>query len=442
MEKSVKSRLIRGLSANGSGRLITAFIQLISVPLFLYVWGVELYGEWLLLSAIPAYFAISDLGFANVGGNEMVMSEASGDRRRTITIFQSVWAFVCMVCALVFLVLVFLIFFQLHAFFDFNIIKGSAFSAVIMLLTLSVLVSLQTGLLMQGYRAAEKYARGEWLQNLVKLLEFAALAAGLLIGCDAVALALIILGSQTMGFLMIRLDLKRSVPWLRYGFINVSIPLIRRLLKPSLMFMGFPFGHAIWQQGTLMVVASVLGPSAVVPFSAVRTITNVMQQGTGVINAAFWPELSRAIGKQDMALASELYRVVMKATFWSASIFGLVLAAAGTDIIALWTLNKVNGDLLFVCLMVGAVWFRCFWSASSVVLLASNAHSKTAGIYVASSFLAVISSFFTASEFGLFGVAIVLIAVELAIATYIFSHTNRFLAVSGWSICRRILSRK
>ena len=76
------------------------------------------------------------------------------------------------------------------------------------------------------------------------------------------------------------------------------------------------------------------------------------------------------------------------------------------------------------------------------MLLASNAHSTTAAVYVVSSFVAVISTSFTAPELGLLGVAIVLIAVEFALATYVFSHTNRFLAVSGWSICRHIFSRK
>jgi O-antigen/teichoic acid export membrane protein len=335
-----------------------------------------------------------------------------------------------------------LIFLGLDSLFDLKLIKGAIFSNVMMLLTVSVIINLQAGLLMQGYRAAEKYARGEWILNSIKLGEFSALAAGLYLGCHAVTAALIIVGGQSLSLFIMRWDLNRKVPWLTYGFEHVSIPVIRRLLKPSLMFMGFPFGHAMWQQGTLMVVANVLGAGAVVPFSAVRTMVHVIQQGTGVINAAFWPELSRAIGKHDMPLSTELYRLAMRATFWAASMSGLVLVFFGSEIVTLWTLNKVNADPLFVWVMVAVVWIRCFWSTSAVVLKSSNAHSVIAVIYVAGSFAAVVSSLFIAAEFGLVGVAVALLTVELVVTKLIFWCTNRFLSVSGWSVCRHMLFKR
>ncbi len=40
--------------------MLTAAIQLVSVPVFLHFWGPKLYGEWLVLSAIPVYLGFTD----------------------------------------------------------------------------------------------------------------------------------------------------------------------------------------------------------------------------------------------------------------------------------------------------------------------------------------------------------------------------------------------
>src|SRR3954454_17866012 len=88
---SVKRRLIAGFGAGTFGRLANVLIQVVGVPIFLLHWGTALYGEWLLLNTIPAYFALSDIGFGSVAGNEMTMLVAAGKKDEALTVFQSVW---------------------------------------------------------------------------------------------------------------------------------------------------------------------------------------------------------------------------------------------------------------------------------------------------------------------------------------------------------------
>ena len=72
----VRSRIVHSLYATGFGQGVNVLIQLAGVPLFLHFWGVERYGEWLILSTIPAYLWMSDFGFASVAANDMTMSVA------------------------------------------------------------------------------------------------------------------------------------------------------------------------------------------------------------------------------------------------------------------------------------------------------------------------------------------------------------------------------
>jgi len=90
-KNNLKTRLLKGIIANGIGQIVTVVIQAVSLPIFLHSWGKELYGEWLILSAIPAYLSLSDIGFSTAATNEMTMKVAQGDRAIALEVFQSIW---------------------------------------------------------------------------------------------------------------------------------------------------------------------------------------------------------------------------------------------------------------------------------------------------------------------------------------------------------------
>jgi len=76
--RGLRDRLVRGLSATALGPVVTALIQLGSVPAPLYAWGAVKYGDWLLLSAIPSYLALSDFCFGDASGSDLsVRGEAN-----------------------------------------------------------------------------------------------------------------------------------------------------------------------------------------------------------------------------------------------------------------------------------------------------------------------------------------------------------------------------
>ena len=66
---STKRRITQGIGANGFGQAVTILTQIASVPILIHAWGMDLYGEWITLSAIPAYLVLSDIGFTSIAGN-------------------------------------------------------------------------------------------------------------------------------------------------------------------------------------------------------------------------------------------------------------------------------------------------------------------------------------------------------------------------------------
>src|ERR1700674_1729072 len=90
----VTQRLRRSFGANAVGPVVAAIVQLGSVPIFLHAWGAAKYGDWLLLSAIPSYLSLSDLGFGDASGSDMCMRVAANDREGALRTFQSSWVLV------------------------------------------------------------------------------------------------------------------------------------------------------------------------------------------------------------------------------------------------------------------------------------------------------------------------------------------------------------
>jgi O-antigen/teichoic acid export membrane protein len=79
LKMSVKQRIAHALAASAFGQSVTIGSQLLLTPLFFRHWGPGLYGEWLILSSVPAYLTMSDLGIGSAAGNEMTMKAGADD---------------------------------------------------------------------------------------------------------------------------------------------------------------------------------------------------------------------------------------------------------------------------------------------------------------------------------------------------------------------------
>lgn len=97
----LRRRLVKGLGANAFGQVVNVAIQLTSVPIFLHFWGADIYGKWLILSSIPGYLSMSDIGFGSAAGNEMTILTARHDYQAASKVFQSAWVFITIVCSVI-----------------------------------------------------------------------------------------------------------------------------------------------------------------------------------------------------------------------------------------------------------------------------------------------------------------------------------------------------
>ena len=377
MSQAVRTRLIKGFAAQGFAQAVNLIIQIGSVPLFIHFWGRILYGEWLLLSTVPSYFALSDLGFANAAGTEMTMRVARGDREGALKVFQSAWLLITSISLLVILTMLGTVYWlPLERWLHISTLAHKEVVTVVSILVFQVFFDLQTGLISTGYRCDGNFAPGTMIANTQRFVEFLVVVIALLCGAHLVGLALMVMVTRLTGNALSMLYMRSLSPWLTYGWRHADLATLKQITSPALTFMGFPIGHALSLQGMVTVVGIVLGPGVVVVFTTSRTLTRFVWQILNAITNTIWVELSTAFGANDIALARSLHRRACQAAMWLAVVSSAVLFFAGPLIFRLWTRGKVPFDPTLFGLLLLVVIANSFWSTSYAVLVSVNRHQS------------------------------------------------------------------
>ncbi len=201
------------MAANLGGIGVTVVIQLVSVPVLLGAWGIGIYGEWLVLSAIPTYLALSDLSFSTVAGNSMVMLEAQGRHAELVALGRRLWSIVTVLTIAALVAAIAIAMFFGGAFGRDSAIPTPEARIILLALFLQVAVGIQWGVLDAWYRAGGRYPLSTVLRNIGRLLEFGGLMVAVLAGGSPGIAAIAFLLGSSAGFVLALLVLRQVVPW-------------------------------------------------------------------------------------------------------------------------------------------------------------------------------------------------------------------------------------
>ena len=425
MLDNLKGRLIRGVSANGLGQIVTVLIQIVSVPIFLKSWGNELYGEWLILSAIPTYLSLSDMGFTTAAANEMNMKVAENNRSAASEIFQSMRLLITIISlTLSSIVILVTSFLPVNTFLNVTHLNRFEVLCVISALTLYVLTGMQKSLVMAAFRCDGNFAFGVTYGSLLRLLEYVGVTTVVLLGASPVIAALVFWLICTFSLFLMVFSLSKKSPWLFASHNNaVNWKTITGLVKPAMASMCFPLSTAINNQGITIAIGSILGPKDVVVFSTLRTLSRLALQVMVMIKDATSPEISSAYARNDMMIARKLHRYSCQFSLWLGLIFIALIAFSGKWIIQTWTHGIVKFDFVLLCIMLSSVLISSFWYISIAVLTSTNNHQKAAIWYLIGTLLSLGLAITTLPKLGLNGAAISLAFADIWMLTFVVKNS-------------------
>ena len=407
---SSSERLMKSSTANAAGLAARIIQQLLLVTMLVSVWPTQLYGEWLVVSAIPIFLSLADFGFVLAGSNELAR-RATAENEASVKNFYNTYSVYFQRWSLLigFLLGVFAYAFPLKKWMSLQIMSATEVSSIFLLLTLAALVSQNSLTLIAGLRAKGKVHYGLWIRVLQAILQ-TALAFILVwffeVNPTGLAIGIFFL---TLGFYWFE--------WLvlkKFGLCQ-SKNLFYRLkneipMKPYL-FTGFemmliPLAQALTLQGSIILIAKFLDPVAVVIFATHRTFVRL---GSSVVKIFANPLLSEAgllQRPEDRPVLTRIVNLLSRVTLWLSLLMVAGFLLFGSWAYALWTQGNISfdKDLLFI-LLIGVV-AESLWQIVTAVRMGSNRHRPVAWGYLLFSIAGLVVAGFLAIDYGIFGVAI------------------------------------
>jgi len=381
----------------------------------LHFWNLETYGKWMILSAIPSYLSMADLGLVVSAGNKMTILMGQKNTALANQIFQSALVFIGLLSAVLALIILPSLFF-----FPLPWLENMDQRFALAFMILGVLVSFFGGLSEAAFKSSQRNAFGITITSFTRIGEW--------FGC---ILGLALIGSFTsvaLGGLMMRLFgclvaihlVSRCNNSLRWGIKNASLVELKSMIKPSMSFAAFSLANLFSFQSITIFVGLMFGAVATALFSTYRTIARTAVQITAIFSHALWPEFSFLYGEGNKQSFRKLY---LKTSFLGALIsflLSIFIFLLSPWLLKIWTHDQIQFDTRLMCLMMIYAAVCGLWHIPRVFMMSTNNHIKLSFWNVLSGLIAVFLSWVFGNFFGLQGIILAMIISELFIALICF----------------------
>lgn len=407
--------------SNVLSQLINIGAQFITVPFFIYYWGLGYYGEWLILFTVPGYVAFSDFGMTAVINNEILAFVAKKNIEKASELFNvSLSAFIvgsiiiCLGCQAAMVLI------DMSYVFNITFLQKEV-NSIILLLTLYALSTIFYSLLLGIFKSTDKFHIGILGGNVMKIVEIIGIILLLASGHSALSVAIALLLIRTSMLLILLIYLTRTVNWLIIRPNLYKIAILKPYIPLSVTYSLFPIGQALLIQGSTFMVGHALGPVQTVVFNTTRTLVNALKQLLEIIKQSVWVDISKHLRVGHIASAFQLYLRLIKISWLLLLTAAFVMALLGPWVYTTWTAGNVPFNGPFFYLLIAAVIANAGWFTSSVVLESTNQHYHFAIYYFIGCLAVLLSTYlFIQLQLGILAYPLSLIITEIILSILMF----------------------
>lgn len=424
--------LITG-SSTAVVKLISAFINLITVPLTVHYLGAERYGLWMAISSTLALMSFADLGLGN--GLLNAVSKANG--RKSVNDAQvavSSTFFILLGIAL----FLFILFISIYPFISwehvFNVKSGIAIhesGPTMLAMVIMLLINMPLGIIQRiqdGYQ--EGYRFQFWL-ILGSLLSFLGILLCIYFKSSLVWLVLAFSGGQLIatilnGVLLFNRKRQNLKPKLKYFNLVIG----KQLISSGLVFFLLGLFTLLGNTSDDIIIAQTLGASAVAGYEIVKKVF-LFSMFTQFIIQPLWPAFAEAMESGDIMWAKNTLKKGLLLSILSGAIITLPLVIFGKQLIQLWVGAKFVPSWSLLIGFYAFVFISNYGGVMSTFLNSGPLLAKQLLVVGLSSITAVLLKIYFSLNFGVSGIiwaTVLSYSVFYIIPSYrlAFNYLNKF----------------
>ncbi len=415
------SRILKMLAAFFTGQGVSVVAQLLVPPLFInrYADGVEVYGEWIALSAAVTYLGTLNYGIQTYANNQMTILYNGGDVEQAKALQANALRLLLLLVGCLAVCGATVLDMPVGRWLGLTHVGSRAASVTLYLLMLGALSTMLMALVANSYMMVGKMHRGaNWL-IFQRLAGSFVIAVCLWYRASFVVLALVQLVITLVFTPLVLLDVKKNapivMPSLRYGHWNQIGALVRPSAHFGLLALS---GFLIWQ-GPLLIIQKVLGPSSVAIFSLARTVFSMSRQGLAILSFSIGQEITLLIGQRDWPKLKRLYDLSERVVLLLVPVFSAGVLLLSPFLMAVWLHKRdlYQPSLCLVMAIISAV--MGIKEHKSQFQASSNQHERLAKFSVGAYTIMLIVAAVLLRPFGVLAFMFAWLAAEIAQTVYI-----------------------
>jgi O-antigen/teichoic acid export membrane protein len=291
------------------GQGISIITQLLVPPFFLrfYSHGLEVYGEWIALSASVNYLGTLNYGIQTYANNEMSIQYNRGETSAAKSVQASALRLLLVLIGL-FVVggsCVFLI--PIQRLLKLRHVSNGDAALTLYLLIVQMAVIILFSLLTSSYMVVGKLHRGNYWGNGQRLCSVLGMSLAICLRASFPVLAGIQLGSLVLFLIFVFMDIRRTAPILLPSLGYGSWKQVGSIVKPSGHFGLIAMAGFLTWQAPVIVIQRFLGPATVGVFALIRVVFQMSRQILSVASSMISQDITLLVGQRNWVTLRRLY---------------------------------------------------------------------------------------------------------------------------------------
>jgi O-antigen/teichoic acid export membrane protein len=402
--------------------------QLLVPPLFLqrYPHGVEMYGEWVALTAAVSYLGTLNMGVQNYANNQMTLLYNRGEQEAAKTVQSSALRLILIMVGVAMAAGISILFMPMAIWMGLRNVSSAAAAMTLFLMALQLVANWFFAFLSNSYQVIGELHRGTNWQNAQRLTAVLAMAVFLWVRASFPVLALTQLASMVVYMLVVLVDLRLRapilVPSLRYGNRHDMVA----VLKPSAYYGLYAFSAFFCWQGPVLLIEKILGPAAVALFALTRVVFNMSRQLLIILSYSIGQETINLIARRSWAQLQRMYDLSERVVLALTPVLSVGVLLACPAIFVLWLRHDRALYQPGTCILMAAVSaIIAIREHKYVFQNLSNEHEGVARFSLIAYVTMIIVAALTLKLWGVNAFVIAWFAAELAIAVYVIAQNQK-----------------
>lgn len=405
------SKIARGVSSNVYAQIVTIVTQLVTLPIALLFWDLDTYGRWVLLTAVPAYFGMAELGMGTAAANLAINAIARGNQQAASAYLGSANYAAMFVCGALFLLTLAIV--PLLLFLGGLDLEGAV---VLALVAATNLISVAMSVNEAAFKAADKYATGTVITTTSRFFEWLGFLIAMVFNAEFETAAFFMLVTRILALIFQIAYLERKIPYIGWSCKMHGPSTVREILRPALQLSVFPLASLISIQGVTLAVGWAYGLAAAGIFGAYRTYSRISLQAVTIVSNPLLNWLTISVANRQFSEAEKAYKAAMTFSALICLVLPIVLFMSAQPIFEFWTHGKISVDSGLLIAFLAWSLFAALYSIPRSMLIALNRPGELNRAILIISALQILAVLIFSRFYPVISVAIVMLLGDALIA--------------------------